>query len=118
MSQLTPQTTLVGLAGILALAGLGSALFESANNSAIMGSAAADRLSAAGASIAAGRQMAHSIGFALAGAIFAIRDQHYLDELISPETSVINSFGDVMLIAGIICYLGVALAYLRGGKET
>ena len=65
----------------LMLVGVGSAFFEPPNTSSIMGSVPRDRLGTASAAVASGRQIAFSIGVALAGAIFTVRERAYLGAL-------------------------------------
>ena len=101
------------------LAGVGSALFEPVVTSSIMGSVPLDRLGTASASIAVGRQLAFAIGVAIAGAIFAIRERVYLEELSSlgtPATAagpdaIARGFADAMLAAVALALIAVVLSF-------
>ena len=114
----SPVSEWAFLAAVL-LAGVGSALFEPVVTSSIMGSVPLDRLGTASASIAVGRQLAFAIGVAIAGAIFAIRERVYLDELSSlgtPATvagpdAIARGFADAMLAAVALALIAVVLSF-------
>ena len=109
------QTASLGeIVAILALAGLGSAVFDAPNVSAIMGSSRSDRLSAAAAYVTAGRQISQSIGITLGGALFALRQQALLNAGAAHSTAVITAFDDAMLAAAVICFVGIGVAFMRG----
>ena len=114
LSRIAGDVPLWGIAAALALAGLGSAFFEVANTSAIMGSATRGRLTSAAAFVSAGRQVSHSIGFVVAGAIFAVREEHHLGVLGEAAEAVVASFNDAMLVAAMLCFVGTAISYYRG----
>ena len=114
LSRTAGDVPLWGIAASLALAGLGAAFFEVANTSAIMGSATKGRLTSAAAFVSAGRQVSHSIGFVIGGAIFAVREEYHLGVLGKAPAAVVASFSDAMLVAAIICFVGTAVSYYRG----
>ncbi|MCZ6614882.1 MAG: MFS transporter [Chloroflexi bacterium] len=117
LSRVAGDVSLWGIVAALALSGLGSAFFEPPNTSAIMGSASQGRLSSAGAFIAAGRQVSHSIGFVVAGAIFAIRQDVHLGAMVgesSAARAVVSSFSDAMVVAAALCFVGATVSYFRG----
>ena len=100
----TPEAVL-----LLALfsAGIGSAFFEPVVTSAIMGSVPADRLGAASASVAMGRHVAFSVGVALAGAIFAIRQPIHLADTGLEASAIAGAFNDTVLAAAALAALAV-----------
>jgi EmrB/QacA subfamily drug resistance transporter len=65
------STSLVWVALYLALGGVGQALFQPSNNSALLGSAPRERQGLAGGVLATGRVLGQSLSIALSGAIFA-----------------------------------------------
>jgi EmrB/QacA subfamily drug resistance transporter len=65
------RTPLHWVAATLALGGLAQALFQPANNSALLGAAPRDRQGLAGGLLATGRVLGQSLSIALAGAVFA-----------------------------------------------
>lgn len=71
LSQINAHTSVPDLIWRLAFTGLGQALFQSPNNSALMGSAPRDRQGVASGFLATGRVVGQSLSVALAGAVFA-----------------------------------------------
>lgn len=65
------HTPLGWVAATLSLGGLAQALFQPANNSALLGAAPRDRQGLAGGLLATGRVLGQSLSIALAGAVFA-----------------------------------------------
>ena len=89
----------------LSSAGVGSAFFEPVVTSTIMGSARNDRLGTASASVAMGRHIAFSVGVALAGAIFAIREPFHLAETGMETSAIAGAFSDTLMVAGMLAVL-------------
>ena len=94
----------------LLLAGVGSAFYEPPNTTTIMGSVPADRYGTASASIASGRQLSFSVGVALAGAVFAVRERAYLGALEAAERAVALGFSDALLAGAALAGLGVVVS--------
>jgi EmrB/QacA subfamily drug resistance transporter len=67
--------SLASLAGRLSLAGAGMGLFQSPNNSAIMGTLPRERLGSGGGTLATARNLGMVLGVALSGALFAARSR-------------------------------------------
>lgn len=65
------STPLPWVAACLSLGGLSQALFQPANNSALLGAAPRERQGLAGGLLATGRVLGQSLSIALAGAVFA-----------------------------------------------
>ena len=93
--------------GALLLAGVGSALYEPPNTTTIMESVPADRYGTASASIASGRQLSFSVGVAVAGAIFAVRERSYLGAFETADRAVALGFSDALLAGAVLAGLGV-----------
>ena len=96
--------------GALLLAGVGSALYEPPNTTTIMGAVPADRYGTASASIASGRQLSFSVGVAVAGAIFAVRERAYLAASEAADRAVALGFSDALLAGAVLAGLGVLVS--------
>lgn len=70
-----------GIAWRLAIFGLGTGIFQSPNNSAVMGAAPRQHLGMASAVLASVRNVGMVMGVAVAGAVFSGREAVYLQEL-------------------------------------
>jgi EmrB/QacA subfamily drug resistance transporter len=70
ISQFNASTSIFGIIWPLTLTGFGQALFQSPNNSALLGSAPKGRQGVASGFLATGRVVGQSLSVALAGAIF------------------------------------------------
>ena len=121
LSRLGIGTSEVSLLAAMLVAGAGSGFFEPVVTSAIMGSVPGDRLGTASASIAMGRHIAFSVGVAVAGAVFAIRERVHL---VTPDLSdtaleagaVAGGFGDTLLVSFVMAAVAVALALRVRGQ--
>jgi EmrB/QacA subfamily drug resistance transporter len=71
ISQLNAQSSTFDIIWRLVFTGAGQALFQSPNNSALMGAAPREHLGSASGYLATGRVVGQSVSVALAGAIFA-----------------------------------------------
>ena len=106
------------LMSAMLLAGAGSAFFEPVVTSVIMGSVPSDRLGTASASVATGRHLSFSIGVAVAGAIYAIRQRVYLADLtaqgLGPESAraeaIAGAFGDTVLVGAVLAIMAVVFS--------
>src|SRR5262249_22331708 len=70
VSQLTPQNSTADIVWRLMVIGIGQAMFQSPNNSALMGAAPPNRLGIASGILGTGRVVGQSLSVALAGAVF------------------------------------------------
>ncbi|MTI79259.1 MAG: MFS transporter [Firmicutes bacterium] len=121
MSTIKVDTPLVQISLYLAVLGLGLGLFQSPNNSAIMGSVPRNRLGIASSTLASMRNIGMVIGIALAGAIFTSRQPVYLENLKAASSSInLNSLAftyamhDVFLAGAILSAVGVLTSLTRG----
>ena len=89
---------------------MGSALYEPPNTTTIMGSVPSDRYGTASASIASGRQLSFSVGVAVAGAIFAVRERAYLGASEAAGRAVALGFSDALLACAVLAGLGVLVS--------
>lgn len=116
LSGLGPSATTAQFVGILAIASLGSALFDAPNASIIMGSVPRERLGMAGAAIATSRQIGLSSGIALSGAILTARETRYLAAGYGPSDALIGGGSDALVVSAVICALGI-LPLLLGRRR-
>jgi len=110
----------------LFLFGIGSGLFQSPNNSAIIGAVPGNRMGTASAMIATTRQVSISLGIAAAGTLFAGYQtffsaklaQSRIDPLMIGKLSLVSSFQKTLFIAAMICCIGIFTSYVRGKRRN
>jgi EmrB/QacA subfamily drug resistance transporter len=105
MSQLGADTSKLGIVGAQIVTALGMALFQSPNNSAIMGAAPRDRQGVAAGMLASGRTMGQAISVAIAGAVFEARGRG------------LPGFRAALLAAAAIAACGIVTSLLRGRER-
>jgi EmrB/QacA subfamily drug resistance transporter len=102
----------------LIILAVGFGIFDSPNNSSIMGSVSSEHLGTASAMIAASRQVGLAIGTALIGTIFSSRQLFHefqlaktiADPVMLEKLSVVAGFHDTILVAVIIAALAIAVS--------
>jgi EmrB/QacA subfamily drug resistance transporter len=128
ISQLNAQSSLFDILWRLVLTGAGQALFQSPNNSALLGSAPRAQQGSAAGFLATGRTMGQSISVALAGAIFAglggaaaggiLASNHAHGAQISAlQQTFAHSFQVTFLVCAAIACVGVFTSLVRGKEE-
>ncbi|MFC1874107.1 MFS transporter [Chloroflexota bacterium] len=106
----------------LGILGVGIGLFQSPNNSSILGSVPRDRLGTAAAMIATARQTGTSSGIAIMAAIFTSRQLFHTGQMADgaigqtmlERLSLIGGFHDTLIIAAIICVVAIFASFARG----
>ena len=111
LSVLAGSGSEIAILGALLLAGVGSGLYEPPNTATIMGAVPADRYGTASASIASGRQLSFSIGVAVAGAIFAVRERLYLGASEAAERAIALGFSDALVAGAALAGIGVVVSF-------
>ncbi len=104
------QSRIIDIIPALALAGLGMGLFQSPNNSSIMGAVGPDRLGTASAMIATSRLVGVSLGMAMSGTIYSAQLIYHKVELsrqglpgaLIDRQAVALSFSDSFLISSLL----------------
>jgi hypothetical protein len=113
----------------LLVAGVGQGLFQSPNNSALMGAAPSGRQGSAAGFLATGRVVGQSISVALAGAIFAslggsaagrILASGTLDPqaVASLEQTFVDAFHTTFVVLACIAAIGVFTSLVRGKEPS
>jgi EmrB/QacA subfamily drug resistance transporter len=108
LSFLTPSEEKISIIWRLSLYGLGTGLFQSPNNSAVMGAVARKRLGIGGGILATVRNMGMVFGMGTASAILSWRLNLY--SLLNPQNAFFLSLKDACLSAGLISCITVILA--------
>lgn len=113
----------------LALFGLGTGLFQSPNNTAVMGSVPRARLGIAGGVLTMTRNLGMALGIAFGASVFTVRYQAHLSKLILHHppylsdgllatTAYLAALRDSYLVAAITAGLAVPFSIVRGGQKT
>lgn len=117
MAGLGADSSSVWAAAVLALYGAGAGLFQSPNNSAVMGAAPPDRRGVASGTLVTARQLGQTLGVAVAGALWVgRRDVHAVG--LPPETALALGFRDAFWGLALIGLLAVIVSWLRGPRTA
>ena len=123
IARLSPTSTIFRIVWILALAGIGTAIFLPPNSSAAMSAVPPNRRGIAAGTVAAARNLGMVLGVAIAGAIFN-STFHALSgglslKVYEPQLEVIfmDAFYYAMLAGGILAGIGIAVAFMRGPED-
>ena len=129
LSQLDAQSSIWDIVWRLVVTGVGQAIFQSPNNSALMGSAPSSRQGVAAGFLATGRVIGQSVSVALAGAIFVslggalagamlARQPHLpLAIKIAQQNTFANAFHAAFIVCAAIAAVGVFTSLVRGKEE-
>ena len=103
---------------LFAVFGVGLGFFTPANNSAIMGSAPANRLGVAGGVLNMTRSLGTSLGVAATGAVLALAIGGSFDNTIAvPPAALLRGFGHALVFLAILSVLAGAISSLRGRRS-
>jgi len=100
----------------LAVMGVGIGLFESPNNSLIMGSAPLHKQGTASAMLSTSRGVGLTLGLAISSSVYAARKQFLLAQS-TAEAAVIDSFGRTIIIVTFLCIAGIIASILAGNAR-
>ncbi len=123
LSQLNAQSSIFDIVWRLVVTGFGQALFQSPNNSALLGSVSPQQRGVASGFLATGRVMGQSLSVALAGAIFAnlggsaagLALQQHKGNISALQQTFVNGFRGALLTCAVIAVIGVFASLVRGG---
>ena len=93
------HTGLLEIVAVLALLGFGVGVFQPPNNSTVMGAVEPGHLGSVSALIGTARQVSISIGMAMIGSVFSVRQGIYNDILRSKEVDAAELFGHSTVLA-------------------
>ncbi len=110
-SRLAADTPTATVAALMALAGLGTGMFISPNNSALMGAAPADRQGVAAAVLATARSVGMVLGIGMAGAILTTVLADY--PAAGSALGLYRALPVAFLAAAAVTLLGVAASWGR-----
>ena len=115
-STLTLQTGVMGYVLRLLPIGIGMGIFQSPNNSAIMGSAAHNELGVVSGLLSTTRTLGQTAGVAILGAVWAGRVAAYVGSLVeggatvAPKAAQLAGLQDTLLIATMLMILALGLS--------
>jgi MFS family permease len=125
LTQLGADSSPWSIAWRLGVIGLGQGLFNSPNNSSILGSVPKPWLGLASGTVAQMRVTGQVLGVAVGGTIFAGRlSAHAQDlagsvpRLLLQRDALILATHDAFYVAAAICVLGILSSLVRGPKAT
>ena len=116
VSTLTEQTSVMGYLLRLAPVGLGMGIFQSPNNSSIMGSVSRDRLGVASGLLSVTRTLGSTAGVAVLGALWASRVLFHTGTslpdgaVFAPITDQVAGLQDTFLVVAGMVAVGLGLA--------
>jgi hypothetical protein len=102
----------------LALVGLGMGLFQSPNNSIVMGAVPKNMLGIAGGMLAMVRNLGMVTGIAIAGAVHTMTFQSLQSTGSTYEVAFLGGFHDALIVGAIVCGIGVLTSLIRGEKHS
>jgi MFS family permease len=130
ISQLNAHSSVWDIIWRLVVTGLGQAMFQSPNNSALLGSAPKEQQGSASGFLATGRVVGQSLSVALAGAIFsslggaaagaALVSRHNLSvaQVSALQQTFASSFHNTFIVCAIIAGVGIFASLVRGRERV
>ncbi len=128
LSQLNAQSSIIDIIWRLVFTAVGQALFQSPNNSALMGAAPRDQQGSASGFLGTGRTVGQSVSVALAGAIFAglggaaagnalASGRVNGAQLTALQQIFTTSFHTTFIVCACIAAIGVFTSLVRGKEQ-
>lgn len=114
VSTLSARTLALGYVLRFIPVGLGLGIFQSPNNSAIMGAAPPGRLGIVSGMLALNRNLGQTIGIALLGAAWASRAFHYSGQVFADGATQAPAMAQVTALHDVLMGLAVLLAVALG----
>src|SRR5207302_1198724 len=102
----------------LLLNGIGTGLFTSPNNSAVMGAAARPRIGTAAGLLATSRSLGMALGTATAAAVIALRMPAHLADHVGATVATLASYQDGFLVASAVALLAAVTSMVRGSATS
>ncbi|MHB1418353.1 MAG: MFS transporter [Bacillota bacterium] len=125
LSRLGPVTPFLHVILPLMIIGLGSALFQSPNSSAILGSVPKNRLGIGAGMLASMRNIGMVIGTAISATVYDARIITHTRALINQglqglslrELALSNALDDAYLVGSLLAFIGIITSLSRGRKK-
>ncbi|AEM78299.1 MFS transporter [Thermoanaerobacter wiegelii] len=117
MATLTEKSTMFAIMARLALFGIGNAIFQTPNNSAVMGSAPKNRLGVASAFLATMRNVGMVMGIAVGSAIFTNRLKVYQALKFSSNAAFMIAIKEAYITAGIFSLICAFTSLVRNNVK-
>ncbi|WP_029687523.1 MFS transporter [Thermoanaerobacter sp. A7A] len=117
MVTLTMKSTMLDIMARLALFGVGNAIFQTPNNSAVMGSAPKNRLGVASAFLATMRNIGMVMGIAVGSAIFTNRLKAYQVIKYPYNAAFMSAIKDAYIAAGIFSLICAFTSLVRNNVK-
>jgi MFS family permease len=125
LTRLGEHPTYLGIGIAVTLSGVGMAIFQPPNNSAVIGSVPRSMLGTASSITMTARQVGASSGIAVAGALFSANKAEILGRLshmgIDPATAKkmasITGYQETILVGLIIASIGIFTSLIRGPRQ-
>jgi len=114
MAALSGGTSALTMGMVLGVYGLGAGLFQSPNNSGVLGAAPQERLGVASGTLATMRQMGQVAGIAIASTVWVAREQAYLATGLPGVVAQGAGFRDAFLVLAVAGLLAVVASAWRG----
>ncbi len=120
LGNLDQDATFTDIVIRMGMIGLGMGLFQSPNNSIVMGSVPKNRLGIASGMLGVVRNLGMMTGIAISGAVFTSGLHSNQAAGLVYEAAFLGGFHDAFMVAAVICSVGVITSLMRGkmGKVT
>jgi EmrB/QacA subfamily drug resistance transporter len=114
LANLDQDATFIDIVVRMGMIGLGMGLFQSPNNSIVMGSVPKNRLGIAGGTLGMVRNLGMVTGIAISGAVYTSSLHSNQAAGLVYEAAFLGGFHDAFMVAAIICSVGVVTSLMRG----
>ena len=118
LSRLGLHPSYADLVPPLLINGVGTGLFTSPNNSAVMGAVRPGRVGTAAGLLATSRNLGMALGTATAAAVIALRLPVHLADHLSPTAATLVAYQDGFLTAGVVALLAAMTSMVRGSARS
>jgi len=118
LSRLGLHPSYADLVPPLLVNGVGTGLFTSPNNSAVMGAVRPARMGTAAGLLATSRNLGMALGTATAAAVIAFRLPAHLADHAGPTAAALASYQDGFLVAGVVALLAAVTSIVRGSAAS
>ena len=116
LSTVSTSTTPFAVAWRIGLIGFGSGMFQSPNNSSVMGTVPPPKLGISGGVLATIRNVGMVVGTALSVTIFNTR-YAALKQVLPWQQAYVKSLSAVFITASVIALMGMAVSLVRGADK-